>query len=120
MNRYYLLLLAILLAKTASADQLDGLAYIDGLLILALIGAVCFLILFFSIVNRFAFEKHKINITLNVTSSILIICSTIAIFTLGSSIDPGFRVACLGTIIVSTILIVLNYKVEKQKKDTIE
>ena len=124
MNRYFLLTILLTLAHTASADQLDGLDNMDAILILGLIGAISIVVLVFSllrtIINRLAQEEFKLSIGINLSCSALIICSLIAITALGSQIDTGFLFACIGIIVVSSLLIVLNYKVCSKPEDNVE
>lgn len=121
MNRILLLAIFQLIAHTASADQLDGLQSLDFLLILGLIAAICVIVLFISlvrtIINRTADEEFKVSIGINISCSALIICALLTVNVLGSRIDPGFLVACLGIIMVSCLLIFLNYKVGSKRKE---
>ena len=121
MNRNLLLTVFLLLAQTASADQLDGLQSLDFLLILVLFAAICVIVLFISlvrtIINRTADEEFKVSIGINISCSALIICALLTVTVLGSRIDPGFLVACLGIIMVSCLLIFLNYKVGSKRKE---
>jgi uncharacterized membrane protein YhaH (DUF805 family) len=122
MNRYLLLTLLLFLTQTASADQLEGLQSLDVMLILGLIAAVSILVLFISllrtVVNRLANEEFKVSVGINFSCLVLIICALLAMIILGSQIDQGFLVATLGTIAVSCLLIVLNYKVGSKHKET--
>ncbi|MCF8415964.1 MAG: hypothetical protein K9G40_06955 [Crocinitomicaceae bacterium] len=124
MNRYFLLTMLLTLAHTASADQLDGLENLDVLLIVGLIGAISIIVLVFSllrtIINRLAKEKFKVSIGINLSCATLIICSIIAMAALGSRIDPGFLLTCIGIIVVSSLLIVLNYKVGSKRENNVE
>jgi|GEM_PF-3060219 len=124
MNRYFLLTLLLTLAHTASADQLDGLENLDVLLIVGLIGAISIVVLVFSllrtIINRLAEEKFKVSIGINLSCATLIICSIISMATFGSRIDPGFLLTCIGIIVVSSLLIVLNYKVGSKRENNVE
>lgn len=124
MNRYFLLTILLTLAHTASADQLDGLENLDVLLIVGLIGAISIIVLVFSlfrtIINRLAEEEFKVSIGINLSCATLIICSIITMVTLGSRIDPGFLLTCIGIIVVSSLLIVLNYKVGSKREDNVE
>jgi hypothetical protein len=124
MNRYFLLTILLTLAHTASADQLDGLENLDVLLIVGVIGAISIIVLVFSllrtIINRLAEEEFKVSIGINLSCATLIICSIIAMATLGSRIDPGFLLFCIGIIVVASLLIVLNYKVGAKRKDNVE
>ena len=121
MNRILLLAIFQLIAYTASADQLDGLQSLDFLLILGLIAAICVIVLFISlvrtIINRTADEEFKVSIGINISCSALIICALLTVTVLGSRIDPGFLVACLGIIMVSCLLIFLNYKLGSKRKE---
>ena len=121
MNRILLLAIFQLIAYTASADQLDGLQSLDFLLILGLLAAICVLVLFISlvrtIINRTADEEFKVSIGINISCSALIICALLTLTVLGSRIDPGFLVACLGIIMVSCLLIFLNYKLGSKRKE---
>lgn len=124
MNRYFLLTILLTLAHTASADQLDGLDHLDAILILGLIGVISSIVLVFSllrtIINRLAQEEFEVSIGINLSCSALIICSLIVMTTLGSHIDPGVLFACLGIIVVSSLLIVLNYKVGSKRENNVE
>lgn len=124
MNRYFLLTILLMLAHTASADQLDGLENLDVLLIVGLIGAISIIVLVFSllrtIINRLAEKEFKVSIGINLSCATLIICSIISMATLGSRIDSGFLLTCIGIIVVSSLLIVLNYKVGSKRKDNVE
>lgn len=123
MNRILLLAIFQLIAHTASADQLDGLQSLDFLLILGLFAAICVIVLFISlvrtIINRTVDEEFKVSIGINFSCSALIICALLTVTVLGSRIDPGFLVACLGIIMVSCLLIFLNYKVGSKRKENI-
>lgn len=124
MNRYFLLTILLMLAHTASADQLDGLENLDVLLIVGLIGAISIIVLVFSllrtIINRLAEEEFKVSIGINLSCATLIICSIISMATLGSRIDSGFLLTCIGIFVVASLLIVLNYKVGSKGKDNVE
>lgn len=124
MNRYFLLTILLTLAHTASADQLDGLDNLDAILILGLIGAISIIVLVFSlvktIINRLTHEQFKVSIGINLSCSTLIICSLFAITALDSQIDTGFLVSCIGIIVVSSLLIVLNYKVGSKPEENVK
>ena len=117
MNRYILLIVLLSLSKTASADQLDGFESLNAILILAVFAAISAIVLVFSlfttIVSRLAQEEFKVSIGINFSCSTLIICSLIAL----AFPDPGFRLACLGIIVVSGVLIYLNYTVGSKRSN---
>lgn len=124
MNRFFLLTILLTLAHTASADQLEGLDNLDAILILGLICSISIIVLVFSllrtVINRLAQEEFKVSIGINLSCSALIMCSLIAMATLGSQIDPRFLFACIGIIVVSGLLIVLNYKVGSKREDNVK
>lgn len=111
MKKFYLLILALIIGNSLLADQLDGLAFLDTLIYVFLIGAICSLVLFFSAVFRFSRKKYKVSTPLTISATLLVICSFISIKTLGSSIDPGFFAVCIGIALLSILLIILNYRV---------
>lgn len=118
MKKLYILLFTLILGNASIADQLDGLAILDFLIYVLLIGAVCIIVLFFSTIFRFAQKENKVNIPLNFSASVLILCALISIENLGSGIDPGFLAFCIGITIVSILLIILNYRMGlKKRKD---
>lgn len=118
MFRFTILNIFLLFTFSASADQLDGLEHLDTILILGLIASlgaiVLFISLFIATVNGLANKKHKTSIGINLSCTVLIICSLIALLTLGSSIDPGFLLVCLGVIGLSAGLIFLNMKLAEE------
>ena len=116
MKRFYLVASALLLCHAAYADQLDGLEDLGTIVTVISIAIVHLFILFFSGVIRFSEKEYKVSIPLNFASFILILCSLIALSTLGSSIDPGFRLTCIGIILLAGTAILLNYRVGRQHK----
>lgn len=110
-TRYRILGLLLTIAKLASATELDGLANLDIMLFSGLTGVVSVFVIIFSFVNRFAIRKNKVNKTLNISCTMLIICSGVALLTLGSEIDAGFLATCLVSIFISILLIVLNQRI---------
>lgn len=115
--RIALLIFSVFLALGSRADQLDGLAVFDFLIYVILIGAIALLALIISSFIRFSIMKNKVSIPLNFSASILITCAFIAMGNLSSSIDPGFLVFCLGTIVLSIFLMILNYRVGIKKSN---
>ncbi|MGV3610548.1 MAG: hypothetical protein ACO1N0_06345 [Fluviicola sp.] len=111
MKKLYILLFTLIFGNASFADQLDGLAILDFLIYVLLIGAVCIVVLFFSTIFRFAQKEYKVSIPLNFSASVLILCALISIENLGSGIDPGFLAVCIGITIVSILLIILNYRI---------
>lgn len=118
MSRYYLLLILLLLGKTASADQLDGLNDLGTIVFLLLIGVISILVLIVSAVRRFTRTEFKVSLPLNFACTVLIGISLIAIVTIGfTDIDPGFLTACLAVILISALLILANYRVGINRKE---
>ena len=105
-----LLILTLLFANFSFADQLDGLAIFDFLIYVILIGGVSLLALIVSSVFRFTRKKYKVSILLNLSASMLSFCALLAIWNLDSGIDPGFLAFCIASIVLSTLLIFLNYR----------
>ncbi|WP_159038360.1 hypothetical protein [Brumimicrobium mesophilum] len=111
MKRHLLLILLIFTGKMAFAGQLDGL---EGLYIVVpavLVAAVSILVLLSSSYVRFVVRRNKVNITLNISCVVLSLCALISITTLGGGIDPGFLATCWGLLIISIVLIFLNFRV---------
>lgn len=118
MKKLYTLLFTLIIGNVSFADQLDGLAILDFLIYVLLIGAVCILVLFFATISRFAQKEYKVSIPLNFSASALILCALVSIGNLGSGIDPGFLTFCIGVTIISILLIILNYRIGfKKMKD---
>lgn len=115
--KLYILLFALIIGNTSFADPLDGLAIFDLLIYVLLTGAVCIVILFFSTILRFARKEYKVSIPLNFSASALIFCALISMGNLGPSIDPGFSACCIGIIIISILLIILNYRIGLKNKE---
>ncbi len=116
MYRYYLVSLVLLLGNTATADQLDGLADINLILTLLGIGVIHVFILFFAIIGRFTRRDYKVSVALNYACIVLMLVSFVEIMTLGESIDPGFLATCMGVIVITAALILLNYRVGISRK----
>ncbi|MNY35057.1 hypothetical protein D3C86_1694400 [compost metagenome] len=111
MRKLFILLFTLTIGNASFADQLDGLAILDFLIYVLLIGAICIVVLFFSTIFRFARKEYKVSIPLNFSASVLILCVLISMVNLGSSIDPGFLAFCIGITIISILLIILNYRI---------
>ncbi len=110
MKKLLLWIVLITISYTSFADQLDGLAIFDFLIWFLLIGAVSLLGLVISAVIRFAQKEHKVSRPLNFFASALSACVLISIVNLESSIDPGFSAFCIGSIVLSLLLVILNYR----------
>ena len=105
-----ILILTLLIANYTFADQLDGLAIFDFLIYVLLIGGVSLVALIISSAFRFTQKKYKVNIPLNISAYVLSTCALIAIGNLDSGIDPGFLAFCIGSIILSILLMIGNYR----------
>lgn len=116
MKRFYLIALALLIGHAAYADQLDGLEDLGTIVTVMVISMVNLFLLLFSGVRRFSQKEYKVSKSLNFASTVLILCSLIALSTLGSSIDPGFRLICIGILLLAGMAILLNYRVGKKSK----
>jgi peptidoglycan/LPS O-acetylase OafA/YrhL len=106
-----LLIPALLIANYSFADQLDGLAIFDFLIYVILFGGGSLLALIVSALFRFTQKEYKVSIALNFSASVLSFCALIAIGNLDSAIDPGFLAFCIGSITLSVLLMILNYRV---------
>ncbi|RYM35544.1 hypothetical protein ERX46_00730 [Brumimicrobium glaciale] len=116
MKPYLLLIFLILIGKTVTAGQLDGLAGLDIVVPAVLVSALCILVILVSSLFRFVGQGNKVNIILNIACVVLIISSLISITTLGGGIDPGFLATCWGLILISIVLIFLNFRVGLNRK----
>ncbi len=116
MKKHILFLLSFLVIHSVLADQLDGLAVLNYLVYVFLLETIAILVLLFSTGYRFTRKEQKVNPTLNVSATIIIICSLFAIDDLGSGIDPGFLAFSIGMIGLSLLLIFLNYFVGRKKR----
>lgn len=116
MKKHVLFLLSFLVIHSVLADQLDGLAVLNYLVYVLLLEAIAILVLLFSTGYRFTQKEQKVNPTLNVSATIIIICSLFAIDDLGYGIDPGFLSFSIGMIGLSLLLIFLNYFVGRKKR----
>lgn len=118
MKKLLSLVLSLLLINSAVADQLDGLAIFDFLIYVILTGAVSLVVLLLSSIIRFSRKECKVSIVLNFSATVLLICSIFSIDNLGSGIDPGFLTFCIGTSLLSILLVILNYRIgfKKSKK----
>ena len=114
MKKIYISALTLFVALYARADQLDGLEHLATIAILTGIGAVSLLVLIITAVIRFSNKEHKPSTPLNLAGCVLIFCCVGAWSTLGTTIDPGFRVTCFGLMLLSLILIILNYRTGKR------
>lgn len=106
-----ILILTLLIANFSFADQLDGLAIFDFLIWFILLGAVCLFGLIISAVVRFTRKEYRVSIPLNFFASVLSVCALIAMGNLESGIDPGFLAFCIGSISLSILLMILNYRI---------
>lgn len=109
MKRYYLSLLMFLLVQPAYAD--GGMVGMEFIIFTVPIGAICALVMLLTAIRRFSSKAHKVSVPLNVSALILIICAFVSISALASGIDPGFLATCCGLILVSALLIILNFNV---------
>lgn len=110
MKKLLLWIVPISISNTSFADQLYGLAIFDFLIWFLLIGAVSLLGLVISAVIRFAQKDSKVSRPLNFFASALSASVLISIVNLESSIDPGFLAFCIGSIVLSLLLVILNYR----------
>lgn len=117
MRKLYVLIFMLIIATNSFADQLDGLAVFDFLIYIILMGAICILVVVFSSIFRFTRKDYKVSVPLNFSASLLVICSLFTIRNLGPSIDPGFLVFCIAILVLSILLIVLNYRIGRKKSE---
>lgn len=115
MKKLFSFLLSLLIIHSSSADQLDGLAIFDFLIYVILTGAVSLVVLLLSSIIRFSRKEYKVSIVLNLSAAVLVICSIYSIDNLGSGIDPGFLAFCVGSLILSILLVILNYRIGLKK-----
>lgn len=115
MKKLISLLLSLLIIHPALADQLDGLAIFDFLIYVVLVGGISLIVLLLSSIIRFSRKEYKVNIVLNLSAAVLLICSIYSIDILGSGIDPGFLAFCIGSLILSIVLVILNYRIGLKK-----
>lgn len=106
----------ILLVNSVSADQLDGLAFLDFLIYIILLGAVSLFLLLVASLIRFSRSKPKVSLILNFSATTVVLCSLISIDNLGSGIDPGFLAFCIGCTALSILLVILNNSVGAKKR----
>lgn len=83
---------------------------------LFLLGALCLLLMLFSSVYRFALNRSKVNVLLNISSGTFIFSAIISIMILGSEIDRGYLTTCIVLILVAILLIFFNYKVDSDRR----
>ena len=110
-NKLFLLIVTLTIANNSFADQLDGLAIFDFLIWFLLIGVVCLFGLIISAIIRFTRKEYKVSIPLNFFASVLSMCALISIVNLESGIDPGFLTFCIVSILLSLLLMILNYRI---------
>ena len=109
MNRYILLIVLLSLSKTASADALDGLEILNTFLTLLLLASISAIVLIVSISRtierRMMKKEFKVSIGINFSCSTLIVYSFIAM----ASFSPEVYFVCISIIVVSSVLIFLNF-----------
>ena len=114
MRKLYLLLAILLLSTSAYAQ--GGMAGVGAVLILSVIGLISVLMLLIFSVKRFSKSKNTVHIGLNVAATLLICCSLLAIAILSSEIDACFLTTCIVMVLISVLLIILNYRIGNPKK----
>lgn len=121
MNRNFLIIFLLLLANSTTADGLEALGDMYMILTLGVLFIISTIVLLISLIitfnNRLTQKEFKSNVGIYLSCSALIICSLIAIETIGSKVDPGFNFACGVIIIICSLLITINYQVGLKPND---